>query len=362
MCLCAVRQVMRDLLLSIQLAADTDRQPSQQQQVLVSSRAALPAGLRLCSDALAAGSNAQQLLLDQGPAALAAAAADASKAPSGSSSSSVEGSGVLRHVYELMLLPPEGDPLRDRKLQLLSATGLGLCHYLTDCQKGALDNSNSNSSSGAETEQQQQESARAVLSAMALCLLSAEDPVHVQLLSPDRIQAVAQEQQRLLRAAGVLGTSAVSAGAVLDASTEAAATDASTPWAGGDGLDSSRVWAELQKQVLQQTGKEARKQLLLVLKEDKKAAKAAQQEPQQQEEEEQAAGDGQCCCCGGGAASAAQGVGVYLVGQVQVLHCWVGLLQASGLSSSGSKKSKKKEAAAEDGRKKHKKQKKAVHG
>lgn len=347
---------MRDLLLSIQLAEVTDRQPSQQ-QVLVNSRAALPAGLRLCSEALAAGSNAQQLLLDQGPAALAAAA-DASKAAHGSSSSrrSAEGSGVLRHVYELMLLPPEGDPLRDRKLQLLSATGLGLCHYLTDCQ-GTPDSRNSNSSSGAASEQQQQESARAVLSALALCLLSAEDPAHVQLLSPERIQAVAQEQQGLLRAAGVLGTSAVSAGAVLDISTEAEATDAST-LTGGDG-GSSRVWAELQEQVLQQTGKEARKQLLLVLKEDRKAVKAAQQELQQQGEEGQAAGDGQCCC-GGGAASAAHGVGVYLIGQVQVLERWVGLLQGSGLSSSSSKKSKKKEAADEDGgKKRHKKQKKA---
>jgi hypothetical protein len=275
---------------------------------------------------------------------------------------------------------------------LLSAGDLGLFHYLI---KDTAIAGSSSSGEGGKGEgaavasaadgqavnlqhAQRTTAAQDVLAAMACCLLSADDPAHVKLLSAEDLQAVERAQQEGLRAAGIAvvadqtGTTDASAMGDLQTSTAPAAAAAGAAAAGrGAGSD----WSRLREQLLQLTGEAARKQLLQVLKDDYKAIKAAMQQLQAlghstPEEAITLAGQGStsagCCChwccsqrysgsngddCTDQQVVAAAGVREYLTGQLQVLDEWLGLLRSkrkqgadapSRRQSEGSKQKKNK--------------------
>lgn len=378
---------------------------------------------------LSAGSNAQQLLMDYGPQALCLAAADephgsaanTGTAPedgaaqpllapggqqrhlevsSGRSNSTAAGGcsqqGV-QHVYELTAVPPEEDPLRPQKLQLLAASGLGLCQYLTSDVHGGRASAGPSEppavapaqldAAGGDVDSQQRE-ADDVLLAMALCLLSADDPEHVQLLQPSNVDSVVQQLQQQFQTAGSPMAAAgaagmhVAGGAGLSAATSSSGTFRGDTAAGSAraSLDVSAVggcpptaptapsgaaWRQYSQQILDATGREARKQLLAVLKADKKVIKSAQKQLQQVQQGQPTAAEAAACCCRtllGELSShqqAAAGVAEYLKGQLKVLDAWLELLQGGkgGPSGGDRKKVKKSIPVADGGSKKHKKAK-----
>lgn len=432
-----IQQDVDDIPLSQPLGAHQQQEHQQQGglagcQVAVRCSCSLPAGLRLGPDTTAPGATTQQLLMECGPRALHAAARAASISAataagvadyaaadatgqdgvvgSCSSTSSSSSSVAVQHVYELMLAPPEDDALRQQKLQLLACTGTGLCHFLTCGASSAAimqpqpEDTRGQAAAavgGSDTDRRRdttancnsslQRQGEAVLSAMALCLLSADDPAHAQLLQPAVLQRVEAEQQQLLQASGVLTAAAPGAhlppgASSLGSLAEAAGAAGGAAGAGTaavDGFDAcsavappAQAWANLQQQILQQTGKEARKQLLQALKEDRQAVRSAQKQLQTlmsasdpQDVNGAAAATAAAstcsCTCRSSASSmpsesrlsqAAAGVSVYLQGQLQVLDSWLGILQRSssskavgGAKGTGKEKGKKKGSRGSNG-------------
>jgi hypothetical protein len=51
--------------------------------------------------------------------------------PAAVQSQAVQSEAGLRMLYEVLLAPEEEDPFCQEKLELLSASGLGTVHYLT---------------------------------------------------------------------------------------------------------------------------------------------------------------------------------------------------------------------------------------
>lgn len=379
---------------------------------------------------LSTGSNAQQLLMDYGPQALClAAAAEAHGSATSTGTAPEDGAAQqhlevsssrgnstavgsccqqgVQHVYELTAVPPEEDPLRPQKLQLLAASVLGLCQYLTsELYNGRASTGLSvpaaapaaalaqTDAAGGDVDSQPRETD--VLLAMALCLLSADDAEHVQLLRPSVVHNVVQQLQQQMQTAG--GPTAAAAAGVHVAGGAGVAAAASSlgtfqgetsAFAAADSapalLDVSTVGGcpptvptapsgaarrQLRQQILDATGREARKQLLAVLKADRKAIKSAQKQLQQVQQDHPTAAEAAACCCRtllgelSSPQQAAAGVAEYLHGQLKVLDAWLELLQGGkgfdskgGSSGEDRKKGKKKISAADGGSKKHKKAK-----
>ncbi|KAF8068238.1 Setd3 [Scenedesmus sp. PABB004] len=343
-----VPQVLRELALELRLPHD-GAQPG---WAAVHAACDLPAGLHLADGArLAAPCSAQQLLVQRGPAALAAAAAAVQAGCTGEA-----GGGAAppapQHVYELAVCPPGNDPHRGSKLQLLAAAGLGLSQALTLPAPSPGDGDGEGGGGGAV------EQLEAVLAAMAVAL--SDDAAALQ---AEVVQRVAAQQRAAVmpvtRGAAVPAGGGMLADAAAGAAPEAPAA-ASAPAAPREEerareeeqAHEAHAWAQLRQQLLAAHGRAARKQLAQGLKADAAAVAAALQAlddvPPGDDASPQAAGSARGCCCaasgvaggdgaGGGAAAASAGARVYLQGTAAVLEAWLALAKGRGSSGSAGK-------------------------
>jgi hypothetical protein len=345
------------------MAQQASATQQQQQHVHVFSHCRLPSGFSLGRAALLNGSSAHQALLEHGPQALCELTARVSPV-------------VQQHVHELTVVPPEDDPWRDMKLQLLAATGLGICHYLTAALPPATQQDSASGPSAAAGGQPPAQQLDAVLAAMALCLAAPADDgadasAPQQLLRPDVVAAVLQQlqqQQSANAAAGVVATAGMLPLREEDDAdgAEPAADDGTMMASGAAATTGAAAWPALKQQLLQQWGKAACKQLLAALKADLASVRSALGALDGQHGAAwggEASGGlaavptlhGACARCkaatGSKGAAAVRGVRWYLEGAAHVLEAWCRALKAArggsgkkkgagGSSGSGGKKKK----------------------
>jgi hypothetical protein len=431
-------QALRNLALDISIVCTQQQQQQQQQQqaepgyaIRVAAACDLPAGWPWFTPASAwllhGHINAQQLLVESGPWALAAAAAagsgravvpiddvTASTAPDGAwLPPATEGTAVMRvsqqdqrrmvqvhHVYEIVMGLPANDIFKDRKLDLLRATGLGLCQYLSD---------------GTE-QQQQQQLLNHVLTAMAVAMCDDQE-----LLQAWLVQQIEQQDARCIAskvnglAASVSSTAAMlledDQGKVVGSPSHAAPpaesmTTAPTAPAAGTGtgtgsrglnmvdaadhenehiaaaaagskgsgtatVSGTRHWPVLQQQLLHQYGKLCVKQLRMMLKQELQAVQLAQQaiaavkagEPPSIANSNYSRSLSSSCCCAAAfkpvlhttnypGDNPEEGVKACLMGMQQLLSSW--LQQEHG--SCSSRKQSRRDGARGTGMKKHRRQ------
>jgi hypothetical protein len=312
---CSLPTEVRQAALQVSRSEEMGRQG--RQSVIITAACHLPAGTPL-GPACSNSSDAEQQLMQQGPAKLAAvagsaddAAEDAAKGAEGDAS----GSAGLASSYELCISPPDGDPADEMKLQLLAASGLGTLHVLTSTPSEAAQ--------------------RTLLAAMAICLADSSS-----VGSSDACQKCLQLHQQVQSSRSRSdGAEPLDGFATLPAA-DAGAQGAAGPKAGtGLAVDVAgkqrllRGLAAAAAAVVHQWSgsaggkqpKEARKQLRSMLGDARQQLKA-----QLKAAKGKSAGKAL-------GSNVAAGVAVYVRSQIDVLASWSASLSAG--SSTGSKRS-----------------------